>query len=566
MCGFTGFIDFNKKSELVHLEKMTDSLAHRGPDASSTYIYEEPEFTLGLGHRRLSVIDLAVGANQPMHHKDLSIVYNGEVYNYKEIKQKLEAVGRSFVTSSDTEIILQAFDEWGDTCVKDFIGMFAFVIFNKKTKQLIAFRDRPGVKPFYYYWHENILLFASEIKAFHEHPQFSKVLDTQSVAQFLQYGNIPSPNSIFKNVKKMNAGSILKFSTETKELKTYKYWSVDTFYEKERLKLDFEEAKQQIESLLISACNYRMVADVPVGVFLSGGYDSTLVTSILQKHNSKKIRTFTVGVNDPNLNEAKFAKETAAYLGTDHTELYCNEEELLDLIDDVPFYYDEPFGDSSAIPTMLVSKMARQHVTVALSADGGDEVFGGYERYNYLSKFKIIKAASKIPLSYNALVNLLVKDNYQASRLKDLFKDTSPERLANVLNVAYAENDIQKYFKSNINTPVFNFENLKNTNITGDLSRMMAYDYKTYLLDDILPKVDRATMSVSLEGREPLLDHRLIEFAAQLPENYKINNGVKKYILREITHNYVPKEMMERKKMGFAVPVKKWLLGVLAEK
>ncbi len=566
MCGFAGFIDFTNRSERDHLEKMTNSLAHRGPDAADFHLNIQPGYSLGFGHRRLSVIDLNACSNQPMHLNDLTIVYNGEVYNYKEIKKKLEKLGRVFKTSSDTEVILQSFDEWGESCVHHFIGMFVFVIFDKKKEKITVFTDRPGVKPFYYYWHENLFLFASEIKAFHEHPHFQKKLDTESIAQFLQYGYIPSPNSIFEDVRKLMPGNILSFTLKTKTLKTKCYWNVDTFYEKEKLKLDFEEAKKETEVLLSSACNYRMVSDVPVGVFLSGGYDSSLVTAILQKSNTQKIKTFTIGVEDPNLNEAKFAKETAAYLGTDHTEIYCKEQELIELIDSVAFYYDEPFGDSSAIPTMLVSKMAKNHVTVALSADGGDEVFGGYERYNYISKFQQLKNINRIPLPYNSLINFLIKDNYQAERVKSLFNDATPERLADSLNIAFTHKDLQQIFKKEISKPIWDFEHLKNKNIHGDLSRMMAYDYKTYLLNDILPKVDRATMSASLEGREPLLDHRLMEFAAQLPESYKINNGLKKYILREITHSYIPKEMMERKKMGFAVPVKKWLHGVLKDK
>ena len=566
MCGFAGYIDFNQKSSKKELIKMNDVIQHRGPDAADYYFKEKDNYKIGLGHRRLSIIDLHESSNQPMLYKDLVIVFNGEIYNYKEIKKELLDLGRTFSTKSDTEVILQSYDEWKEDCVHKFIGMFSFLILDKEKEEIIAFRDRPGVKPFHYYWHNNVFLFASEIKSFHEHSQFVKELNTDAITRFIQYGHIPTPNSIFKNVKKLENGSLLKFNFSTKNIEIKKYWNVDDYYKKPKLKISFEEAKKQTEELLKSACNYRLVSDVPVGVFLSGGYDSTLVTSLLQVTSSQKIKTFTIGVDDEKLNEATFAKETAKHLGTEHTEIYCTSQQMFDLIDDLPFYYDEPFGDSSALPTMLVSKMAKKEVTVALSADGGDEVFAGYNRYDYIPKLKQIQKISKLPLPFNFIIDKLIKNDKEAKRYKKLIEDSTSINLADILNKAFEFEDIKKLFKQSVSEEIFDLSRYKNKDIKGDLSQIMAYDYKTYLLDDILMKVDRATMSASLEGREPLLDHRIIEFAAQLPDEYKYKKGSKKHILKEIVHKYVPKKMMERPKMGFAIPVFEWLKTPLKEK
>jgi len=566
MCGFAGFIDFNKKSSQEELIKMNDAIQHRGPDAADYFFKKEENKHIGLGHRRLSIIDLHESANQPMVFNNLTIVFNGEVYNYKEIKQELLAKGRVFKTQSDTEVILQSFDEWKEDCVHKFIGMFSFLIYDKEKEEVTVFRDRPGVKPFHYYWHNNVFLFASEIKSFHEHSQFVKELNLDAIPQFLQYGHISTPNSIFKNVKKLDSGSLLKFNFSEKEIEIKKYWNVDDYYKKPKLIISFEEAKKQTKELLKSACNYRMVSDVPVGVFLSGGYDSTLVTSLLQTTSSQKIKTFTIGVDDEKLNEATFAKETAKHLGTEHTEVYCTSQQMFDLIDDLPFYYDEPFGDSSALPTMLVSKMAKKEVTVALSADGGDEVFAGYNRYDYIPKLQQIQKISKLPLPFSFIIDKFIKNEKEAKRYKKLIKDSSSVNLADILNRAFEFEDLKKLFKYSFSESIFDITDFKSKEIKGSLSQIMAYDYKTYLLDDILMKVDRATMSSSLEGREPLLDHRVIEFAAQLPDEYKYRKGSKKHILKEIVHEYVPKEMMERPKMGFAIPVLKWLQTSLKEK
>lgn len=566
MCGFAGFIDFKLESNPFHLKEMTDAIKHRGPDASNHFFQEYDSYSIGLGHRRLSIIDLSSHANQPMHYKHFTTVFNGEIYNYQEIKKELVGLGHQFITSSDTEVILHSFEEWGTDCVHKFIGMFVFVIYDNKNQNITVFRDRPGVKPFYYYWDGTLFLMGSEIKSFHQHPNFRKSIDLSSVYSFLQYGYIPSPNSIFENIKKLPPGCTLKFDCNTKDITIKKYWTVDEFYEKPKLAISFDEAKVETKKIIQSACQYRMVSDVPVGVFLSGGYDSTLVTSILQSNAISKIKTFTIGVEDKKLNEATFAKDIAKYLGTEHTEIYCTETEMLEIIDKLPFYFDEPFGDSSAIPTILVSELAKKSVKVALSADGGDEVFAGYNRYDYISKLEKIQKLAKLPLPFGFFIKKFIKNDLESSRYLKMFEDSSAINLADVLNSGYKVNSLLKLFKNPLFKIVYDKKQNENLNIKDNLSQFMVYDYKTYLPDDILTKVDRAAMSASIEGREPLLDHRIIEYAAQLPNDYKYFKGVKKHILKEITYDYVPKEIMERPKMGFAVPVFNWFQNALKPK
>lgn len=564
MCGFSGFIDTRKSSSKEILINMCNSIVHRGPDSGDYYYEENDEFQIGLSHRRLSIIDLHAVSNQPMFYKDFVIVFNGEIYNYQEIKDELIQLGHSFETQSDTEVILHAFEEWNVNSVQRFIGMFAFVIYKKSTDEFWLFRDRTGIKPLYYYQQDGLILFASELKCFHQHPKFEKRMNINSVAHFLQYGYISGDTSIFENVKKVLPGSFLYFNVNNTTLKETKYWNAADYYKKAKVKIDFREATQKTEEIIQSACEYRMVADVPVGVFLSGGYDSTLVTALLQKNRTQKIKTFTIGVEDKNLNEALYARDIADRLGTDHTEMYCSESEMFDLIEKLPFHYDEPFGDSSAIPTMLVSSLARKHVTVALSADGGDEVFGGYNRYDYISKLNKIQKISKFPLPYNLLIDKLISNASDADRYKKLLNNPTAYQLADTLNTSYKKSDLLKLFKENMSLQEKSL--ITDFAIKGNLSKMMYYDYVTYLPDDILTKVDRATMAFSLEGREPMLDHRVLEWAAVLPDAYKYNKGEKKYILKEIVHKYVPKEIMNRPKMGFGVPVLSWLQNSLKAK
>jgi asparagine synthase (glutamine-hydrolysing) len=387
MCGIAGFIDFSGKSKLVDLRNMISVLNHRGPDDMGMELVQNDKFTIGLSQARLSIIDLSQGGHQPMIYKHYYIIFNGEIYNYNEIKRELIDSGSFFTSESDTEVILHAFDKWGIDCINRFIGMFAFVIYNNISNEVVIVRDRSGIKPLYYFWHNDIFLFASELKALHMHFGFEKKIDQTALQQYfsqVHHGYIPAPNTIFENTYKVKSGNFMNFNLITKELKSSCYWDVNTFYRLPKLKHSYSEAKENMHQLIKSACEYRMVSDVPVGVFLSGGYDSTLVTSILQSNRKEKINTFTIGFEEGN-NEIPFAKQTAEFLGTEHHEFVCTKKEAQEIIPQLPYFYDEPFADSSAIPTLLVSKFAREFVTVALSADAGDEVFCGYSNYMELN-------------------------------------------------------------------------------------------------------------------------------------------------------------------------------------
>ena len=586
MCGITGFIDFKKESTAEVLTAMTDSMYHRGPDGSGVELLKLDEASIGLGHRRLSIIDLTSFGKQPMQFENYWICFNGEVYNYAEIKKELTELGHVFSGNSDTEVILHAFSQWGKECVHRFIGMFALVILDTQKQEVICVRDRAGVKPFFYYYEDGLFLFSSELKAFHKHSRFKKVLNRNSVAAFMQYGNIPTPHCVFENCYKLKPGHFLEFSlvdadkilSNSLDSQT-QYWNVYDAYNKPKLDIDFDSAKKETRELLTSACNYRMVADVPVGVFLSGGYDSSAVAAILQQDRTEKLKTFTISVPDIGLNEAEYARQTSQILGTDHTEIECSQKDALNLIQDLPFYYDEPFADSSAIPTTLVSLMARKQVTVALSADAGDEVFAGYNRYDYLMRYgqKLrsipgfarkgiagimeVVPANKIPVLKN-------KYNFpnRYEKLKSLLKDPSSEQMMLSLSEQFTYKQLAEFlnFTPEKLSTAYNSKELINAS-SSPLSYMMAIDYQTYLVDDILQKVDRATMTASLEGREPFLDHRVIEYAAQLPDDFKYHNGIKKYILREIVHDFIPKEKLDRPKMGFAIPLASWMQNELKE-
>ncbi len=577
MCGITGFIDrtgnHQDKDGRKIIQKMTDTLYHRGPDGGSTEILDLQTVQIGLGHRRLAIIDLTDHGKQPMMFQDLWITFNGEIYNYQEIKKELTNLGHTFTGNSDTEMILHAFTEWGEKCLDRFIGMFAFVIINIREEKVFAARDRAGVKPFFYYHKNGLFLYASELKAFHEHPGFSKVIDPSAVAAFMQYGNVPTPHCIFTDCLKLKPGHFLTYDIKNDRVETTQYWNLYDCYNKPKLELSFNEALNQTEELLTNAFNYRMVADVPVGVFLSGGYDSVSVTSLLQKDRTERLKTYTIAVPDIGLNEAPYAKEIAQHLGTDHTEINCTQQEAIDLIPNLPHAYDEPFGDSSAIPTTLVSLMAKKHVTVALSADGGDEIFAGYNRYDYLMRHgkKIANLPSPFRKSIAGMMEMVpadkipvLKNKYnfhnRYEKLKGILRDPSPEKIMQSLTWQFEPERLNELMaqKFDLLETAYSSKELKKEYYTP-LSYMMAIDYTTYMLDDILQKVDRATMTASLEGREPFMDQRIIEFAAQLPDEYKYHQGIKKYILREVVHRHVPKEMMDRPKMGFAIPIADWL-------
>jgi asparagine synthase (glutamine-hydrolysing) len=573
MCGITGFIDFRRTSSEEILKRMTTTLAHRGPDGEGTYFSQSNFAQVGFGHRRLSIIDLSSFAGQPMTYKQLHIVFNGEIFNYEEIKEELLQKGHSFITKSDTEVILHAHEEWGIKAVDRFIGMFTFVIYDEGNQELIAFRDRSGVKPFMYYWHEGLFMFGSELKPFHQHPRFAKKINIDAVAAFLQHGHVPAPHCIFEHTFKLHAGHYLVLDLQKALVDTHQYWNVYDYYNRPKLKIDLPEALEETEKVLKKAFEYRMVADVPVGVFLSGGYDSSCVTALLQEGRTEKIKTFTIGMDEAHLDESPYAKKVAAYLGTDHTEYHCTDDDAKSIIPSLSYYYDEPFADSSAIPTILVSRLAREKVTVALSADAGDELFAGYTKYEiYLQRrTKLSKMPKALARTSHALLKALpvhampfVKDNHlfvnRYDRFAEMLKNPTFNTIYALSSELFTKREIDNLFMKRVNKLETNYrvDKLK-PEFYDPLTYMMAIDYETYMVDDILQKVDRASMSVGLEGREPFLDQNIMDWVSQLPVDLKYHNGEKKYILKELVHKYIPREMMERPKMGFAIPIMTWM-------
>jgi asparagine synthase (glutamine-hydrolysing) len=579
MCGIAGIVALRNEGIRDKLVKMTNALSHRGPDGEGFFVHHDDNNSIGLGHRRLSIIDLSTSANQPMEYNGLHIVFNGEIYNYNEIRNELIGLGHNFKTHSDTEVILHSWREWKEECIVKWKGMFSIVLFDQLEQKLFCIRDRAGVKPFYYYLGMNVFLFASELKALVANSAFRKKLNRSAVASFLQYGYVSQPHSIYEDVYKLPAGHLLQYDLRENGYQVRQYWNVYDYYNKPKLNISLPDAIRETEKILTKAFKYRMVADVPVGVFLSGGYDSSCVTALLQKNASEKIKTFTIGTADDKLNEAPYAKEIAKHLGTEHTEYYCTHKEALEIIPELPYYYDEPFADSSAIPTILVSRLARKKVTVALSADAGDEIFAGYNRYDYISRYggkissiprpiRKLAATAMESISSEKIPYLRDKQNFHSryDKLKNLLNDPSPAELLKNLSQVFTSKEIKELFNEPVSelTTAHNSIELK-SGYSDPLSYMMAIDYQTYMVDDILHKVDRATMSVSLEGREPFLDQDIIEWAAQIPSEHKYYNGQKKFILKQIVHKYIPKEIMERPKMGFGIPMERWLSSELKE-
>ncbi len=585
MCGVVGFLS-NQVLEDV-LEEMIESQNHRGPDDSGSYI--DKRTGVHLGHNRLSIQDVSSDGHQPFisNCQEYIIVFNGEVYNFKEIRKELESLGHTFRSNSDTEVILYAYKAWGIEAIEKFIGMFAFVIYDIPKQKLFLVRDRAGVKPLYYYNDKEEFIFSSEIKSFHKHPNFKKVINREILPFYFQFGYIPTPHTIYQNCYKLQPAHYMEYDLTTKSYSTHKYWDIYDFYLMEKFTKSEEEIKKELEELLIDSCQLRLVSDVPVGVFLSGGYDSSTVTALLQTNQKEKLNTFTIGFKQKELNEADDAKKIAQLLKTNHTEAYCNEEEMLKLIDELPFYYDEPFGDDSALPTMLVSQLAKRDVTVALSADGGDEIFFGYSKYFAIKK--IVKLKEKSPLKYALLkfgVNLLnettissinrvlpkskrqsnvvmkfnkFKNMLNATTTKEMFIRASSKVEPDVLDTLLVNGKFKEFDKTNFKE----FDRLNRADIS---EQIMAMDYKTFMLDDVLCKVDRATMSISLEGREPLLDHRLAEYMARVPNELKYKEKKGKYLLREVLKQYIPTDITDKPKAGFTVPLKSWLIHELKDR
>ena len=564
MCGFCGVVE--KRPERDILIQMVSAIKHRGPDAQQVRIY--PENSCGMAHARLSIIDLSQAANQPMDYGPFSIVFNGEIYNFREIKAELTSLGHVFHLESDTEVILHSFAQWGKKCVEKMIGMFAFAILDSKENKLWIFRDRAGVKPLYYYQDASLFMFASELKCFYHHPGFHKVIDKNAVALYFKYHHVPTPYAIFEKTRKLPPGHYMIYDINSSSIIIEQYWNVLDYYCRPLSKLSYEEAKDELEDILNTSFKYRMVSDVPVGVFLSGGYDSCGVAALLQNGMTDKLKTFTIGF-PIGRNEAPEANKIAKYLGTDHTEYICEPEDAKKIIPEIPYYYDEPFDDSSAIPTILVSRLAKKQVKVALSADGGDETFAGYTNSARIEKLKNIIGLTDFFHSNFAsnTIHLLCSLLNQYSDLRE-----KGETFAKLLSaepyykysmcVEGSSNMMESLFRKLVNADYPPFIFLQDDRKFNDpMSVALALDYLNYLPNDILTKVDRATMSVSLEGREPLLDHRIIEFVASLPVSYKLYNGQGKRIYKDIVHKYIPRDLMDRPKSGFGVPILEWLKG-----
>jgi len=588
MCRITGFIEFHKNSGYDHgrvVNDMRDTMTYGGPDDAGNYI--DAENGVALGHRRLSIIDLSPSGHQPMIDGELVITFNGEIYNYEEIKKELEEEGVTFKTHSDTEVILKAYRLWGMDAVSKFRGMWAFAIWDTRAKKLTLCRDRAGVKPLYWYFKDGLFMFSSEMKAFLKHPKFTKKINAAALGLYFQYGYITSPHSIFENAYKLEPGSFLTIDSGM-NIKKAKYWKIEDHYLKtrdERLEwMNRSDAAvmEELEALLADSFKLRMVADVPVGMFLSGGIDSSLLTAILSKDAKTPLKTFTIGFHEKEYNEAEWAKKVAAHLGTDHTELYCTTKEAFEIIPKLPGIYDEPFGDASAIPTHLVSALARKSVTVSLSADGGDEQFCGYSRYFMISER--IKKITRNPFApmlsgvldlispetafsiYEKLGAILPKwHNFRDkfAKLKGVLKISDGISQYDFSNKYFLNSELSALGIEKNADQLFKYD--RSFDKQDILTRMMFLDINTYLPDDVLTKVDRAGMSVALEGRDPFLDGKILEYSAKLPLKFKYRDGVSKFILKQILYKYVPRELIDRPKQGFGVPVHEWFKNDLKE-
>ena len=594
MCGITGFFDISRQKSTDEMryvvQKMSHTLNHRGPDDSGIWV--DAQNSIALGHRRLAIMDLSPEGHQPMGSANgrYIIVFNGEVYNFLELRRELERLGHHFRGNSDTEVMLASFNEWGlEQSVKRFNGMFAFALWDCQGRLLHLGRDRLGEKPLYYGWIGQTFLFGSELKALQAHPNFKAEINRDALTLFLRYSCVPAPYSIYQGIYKLPPGTILTWNGADPYPAPKPYWSA-----KETAELGIGElftsellAVAQLEALLRDAVRLRMVADVPLGAFLSGGIDSSTVVALMQAQSSQPVKTFTIGFHEQAYNEAPHANAVAQHLGTDHTELYVTPAEALAVIPNLPILYDEPFSDPSQVPTFLVSQLARAHVTVSLSGDGGDEVFAGYNRYFWgPSIWQKIGWVPPMLRSFaaHALTSLSPQTwdrgftNFGAllpAKLKQPTPGDNLHKLAEILAVPNPEamyTNLVSHWKDPEALVVDGSESLTIlrdrqswAQLPDFTQRMMYLDTVTYLPDDILVKVDRASMGVSLEARVPLLDHRVVEFAWRVPLSMKIRNGQGKWLLRQVLYKYVPQNLIERPKAGFGIPISSWLRGPLRD-
>ena len=610
MCGFAGYIatgqSFSRDALQATVEKMAATLRHRGPDDAGVWC--DVERGVALGHRRLSIIDLSTAGHQPMESAcgRYAIAYNGEIYNFRQIRDELlqRAAPSSspltphpspiFKGHSDTEVLLAAISSWGfEKTLERVNGMFAFAFWDRQLRRMTLARDRFGKKPLYYGWVDGAFVFGSELKALKAHPGFANPIDREALTLFLRHNCIPVPHSIYRNICKLPAGSLLQLTLD-EILKSSGYadvWDrIKRYWLAEQvgstgLAAAFAEPADvladQLDVLLRDAVAGRMIADVPLGAFLSGGIDSSLVVALMQAQSDRPVQTFTIGFAEAAHNEAEDARRVATHLGTEHHEITLSPRDVLDVVPQLPDIYDEPFADSSQIPTWLVSKFARQQVTVALSGDGGDELFGGYNRYSWapaiwqkmawwptLLRGGLAALLGGIPpqawprlLAMSGLDQRTPAD--KAQKLAAVLRAASPAEVYRTL-VSHWQQPAEvvidgKEPPTRLRDAVGVIEHF------GFATGMMMLDQLTYLNDDILVKVDRASMAVSLEVRAPLLDYRLAEFAARLPLDLKIREGQGKYLLRQVLYRYVPKELVERPKMGFEMPIADWLRGPLRD-
>lgn len=572
MCGICGYIS-KKKIDADELVNMTNSMTKRGPDGYGIFQEQMMNYYIGFGHRRLSIFDLTNRGKQPMVSDDGKIVitYNGEIYNFKNIRRELTLKGYVFKSECDTEVILNAYREWGVDSFPKFNGMFAFGILDKDKGRLILCRDRLGVKPLYYYAGTDISVsdfcFASELAAIVRWQNFSKAIDYAALHFFLWNMYIPAPKTIFKDTYKLEPGSYLEISIHTGEKRIYKWWHPYQIYDKGELKLSQQDWLERIESELSDAVKIRLEADVPVGIFLSGGIDSSLVTA-LACETGKKINTFSIGFNEKDFDEAGYAKEIADILGTNHHNLYCSINDAKNIIKEIPKAYSEPFADNSQIPMLLLSGLTRENVTVSLSGDGGDELFGGYphvqDSFRWYKKMWLYSVAGDALYKLNSHFDQDGEYSYKAWRYRKLSNISSRKNIR-YLDYLTADKLIKSILKDEVHTEIGSLVNDMVNVMESDLpdtdfvSQFLLRDMRYGLPDDMLTKVDRATMYYSLEARTPILDYRIVEDAIRMPVEIKYKDNTLKYVLKELLYRKVPKKVVDRPKQGFGIPINKWL-------
>jgi asparagine synthase (glutamine-hydrolysing) len=573
MCGFAGFISRSNDYEYYekHLNNMGNAISHRGPDDSG--IWCEKELGVGLTHRRLAILDTSLAGHQPMSSfcERFVIVFNGEIYNHLILRKKLllEGVTVKWRGHSDTETLLSCFVMWGvEKTLKLSVGMFAFALWDKKNRELILARDRMGEKPLYWGWQSGVLLFGSELKALKAHPAFNSKIDKNALTLLMRHNYIPAPYSIYNGIQKLTPGNFVTISLgaeSSNDVILTPYWktieSVHAGLNNPFMGSD-EEAISSLESNINESISGQMLSDVPLGAFLSGGVDSSLIVALMQQQSRNKIRTFSVGFDLHRFNEAEYAKAVANHIGTDHTELYVSELDALSVIPELPTIYDEPFADSSQIPTFLVSKMARKHVSVAITGDGGDELFGGYNPYQFAPR--IWSMINKIPRHARILIHASLRHLPLPVKVRKLVEILHSKSKEDFYRALVSHWNHPRDLIINAIEPITYFTSDELWPNTENFSHwMMVMDSLTYMPDDILVKVDRAAMANSLETRVPLLDHRVIDFAHRLPMHFKIREGKGKWVLRELLFKHVPRELIDRPKMGFSVPLGEWLRGPL---